>query len=53
MTASAKTITFETVYFVVLEQKMTRGKLSSIKRAAMEIANQKMSDDNFNLPEPW
>ena len=46
-------VAWQAFYFVVLEQKMTRGKLSSIKRAAMEIANQKMSDDNFNLPEPW
>jgi len=46
-------VAWQAFYFVVLEQKMTRGKLSAIKKEAIDIANKKMSDDSFVLPEPW
>ena len=46
-------VPWQAFFTVVLEEKMTRGKLSSIKKQATEIANQKMSDSDFTMPEPW
>jgi len=46
-------VAWQAFYFVVLEQKMTRGKLSAIKKEAIDIANKKMSDESFVFPEPW
>jgi hypothetical protein len=46
-------VPWQAFFTVVLEEKMTRGKLSLIKKQATEIANQKMSDSEFTMPEPW
>ena len=46
-------VPWQAFFTVVLEEKMTRGKLSLIKKQATEIANQKMNDSNFMMPEPW
>lgn len=46
-------VPWQAFFTVVLEEKMTRGKLSHIKKQATEIANQKMSDSDFTMPEPW
>lgn len=46
-------VPWQALFTVVLEEKMTRGKLSLIKKQATEIANQKMSNSDFTMPEPW
>ncbi|KAA1160229.1 hypothetical protein EU508_10835 [Pseudoalteromonas fuliginea] len=46
-------VPWQAFFTVVLEEKMTRGKLSVIKKKATEIAGQKMSDSDFTMPEPW
>ena len=46
-------VPWQAFFYVVLEEKMTRGKLSLIKKQATEIANQKMNESDFVMPEPW
>lgn len=46
-------VPWQAFFTVVLEEKMTRGKLSLIKKQATEIAVRKMSDSDFAMPEPW
>lgn len=46
-------VPWQAFFTVVLEEKMTRGKLSVIKKQATELAHQKMSDSDFIMPEPW
>jgi hypothetical protein len=46
-------VPWQAFFYVVLEEKMTRGKLSLIKKQASIIANQRMNDSNFVMPEPW
>lgn len=46
-------VPWQAFFYVVLEEKMTRGKLSLIKKQASEIANQKMNESDFVMPEPW
>jgi hypothetical protein len=46
-------VPWQAFFYVVLEEKMTRGKLSLIKKQATEIANQKMNKNDFVMPEPW
>ncbi|GAA0824152.1 hypothetical protein GCM10009111_34680 [Colwellia asteriadis] len=46
-------VPWQAFFTVVLEEKMTRGKLSLIKKQATEVASQRMNDSNFVMPEPW
>ena len=46
-------VPWQALFTVVLDEKMTRGKLSLIKKQATAIANQKMSNSDFTMPEPW
>jgi hypothetical protein len=46
-------VPWQAFFYVVLDEKMTRGKLSLIKKQATEIANQKMKEIDFVMPEPW
>jgi hypothetical protein len=46
-------VPWQAFFYVVLEEKMTRGKLSLIKKQATEIANKKMNESGFVMPEPW
>lgn len=46
-------VPWQALFYVVLEEKMTRGKLALVKKQATEIANKKMNDSDFTMPEPW
>lgn len=46
-------VPWQAFFYVVLEEKMTRGKLSLIKKQATEIANRNMNESDFVMPEPW
>ncbi len=46
-------IPWKAFFHVVLEEKMSRGKLSKIKKNAYSLVDERMKKDNFVLPEPW
>lgn len=46
-------VPWQAFFYVVLEEKMTRGVFSLIKRKAENIVKEKMADSNFVMPEPW
>ncbi len=46
-------VPWQAFFYVVLEEKMTRGVLSSIKRKAEDIVKNKIADTRFVMPEPW
>ncbi|MGY5796182.1 hypothetical protein [Rheinheimera faecalis] len=46
-------VAWQAFFYVVLEEKMTRGKLSVIKLKALDIATKKMEENGFIMPEPW
>jgi hypothetical protein len=46
-------VAWQAFFYVVLEEKMTRGKLSIIKKQGIELAREKMNTIGFLLPEPW
>jgi len=46
-------IPWKAFFQVVLEEKMVRGKLSRVKKDAIKLAEIKMEEFNFKMPEPW
>lgn len=46
-------VPWQAFFYVVLEEKMTRGVLSSIKKKAEGIVKSKIADMHFVMPEPW
>jgi len=46
-------VPWQAFFCVVLDEKMTRGKLSKIKKDANVFAEQIMKQDGFVMPEPW
>jgi hypothetical protein len=46
-------VPWQAFFSVVLEDKMTRGKLSFIKKEALKLAQQRQLSDNYVMPEPW
>jgi len=46
-------IPWKAFFHVVLNEKMARGKLSKIKKDAIKMADVKMKDKGFVMPEPW
>jgi hypothetical protein len=46
-------VAWQAFFYVVLEEKMTRGKLSLIKKQGEELATERMNAPGFEFPEPW
>ncbi len=46
-------VPWQAFFSVVLEDKMSRGKLSFIKNEARKLAQQRQMSENYVLPEPW
>ena len=46
-------VPWQAFFQVVLDEKMTRGRLAVIKKEGEELARERMSALEFRMPEPW
>lgn len=46
-------VPWKALFSVVLDEKMTRGRLSAVKRKAQEYASIIKKKNGFTMPEPW
>ena len=46
-------VPWKAFFEVVLNQKMTRGVLATIKKKAIELAAARMASPQFKAPQPW